>query len=907
MGASSSLLDENKSNYIKGQVDVKFQEFAPIYKKQYSLAFLSQIQDELEQRKEDHTQLLKQRPLEEGHVLFEENVLYFDESRKWKNRFVVVRASYVIECHESYKTYMKGAPALYRVLPTGGTILTSKEKYMEMVDQCCPCTNNVQDDFAPPVVGMPGQFPVYLRLPYRQDSYFCFHNEEQLAKFNCILSDCIRHQNKDFLKKRTCEVTAFLKALQFYRQEKGQYESWDMLIGSDVRALANLLMEDFMPYLEKELMPCLKSKRADKRRVWFATVEAAYYLVQDHLMEKLNALKEECKEMVQQQGVLMRSNMDQITSSRAFLEGKLRAMVTEPATKYITEHVQPYLPAILEEVMVPISLGFTEARQLSEGMMEQLCPDAEQKMELIQDLLRMRMANLQNCYEKVSGLADHFQELQQTFSYSTRGLEDSTEIDIQQLMENVVYTFELLLRKALEDPSVNFPLAVQKAKHRVLKQFDYDSCTVRKKIFQDALISITLPSVKEHLAPSSKEELPKFEQYIFADYSNFISVENVYEDILQKILEKDVNMVVKEAASKKKYNLFSESRYNFSLSSLSFTPPESTPSSPGCLNTPKSLHTALPPSHLLTNGLAANKSFPNELEPRIHGVVQPLEKSSPKTESQDQPSATLSQALPAVEKCYAAENTTILEESMDDVFVTDETLKHTATSISTDTSAETNPELKSTTTKFLATVAPIVYPDPNPSSSKEGGDAAAFSNFANGHTVVISPVCMKTTNPTSSCSDRECVLTTPIAGEEDSSRGAVKIVVLSDDPVPNREEINDVSVMENKYPIAAGLSIEDAETNVFYTAQDISKESDNQPIIDPGKDSDSQSLSDPEDEVRPLDCVKAIRDLVEEVIEIEEVVLPCKVNCEIEEVVQPCKDNCEKVSVDILEEPEAIV
>ncbi|XP_051581305.1 protein Niban 1-like [Myxocyprinus asiaticus] len=899
MGASSSLLDENKSNYIKGQVDVKFQEFALIYRKQYSLAFLSQIQDELEQRKDEHTQLLKQRkPLEEGQVLFEENVLYFDESRKWKNRFVVVRASYVIECHECYKTFMKGAPALYRLLPTGGTILTSEEKYMEMVDQCCPCTNNVQDDFAPPVVGMPGQFPVYLKLPYCQDSYFCFHEEEKLAKFICILSDCIRHQNKDFLKKKTCEVKTFLKALQFYRQEKGQYESWDMLIGSDVQALANLLMEDFMPYLEKELLPCLKSKRADKRRVWFATVEAAYYLVQEHLMGKLNALKEECKEMVKQQEVLMRSNMDQITSSRAFLEGKLRAMVTESATKYITEHVQPYLPAILEEVMGPISLGFTEARQLSEGMMEQLCPDAEQKEELIQALFRMSMANLQSCYEKVSGLADHFQELQQTFNYSTRGLEDSTEIDIQQLMENVEYTFELLLRKALEDPSVNFPLAMQKAKHRVLKQFDYDSSTVRKKIFQEALISITLPSIKIHLAPSFKEELPEFEQYIFADYSNFISVENVYEDILQQILGKDVNMVVKEAASMKKYNLFSESRYNFSLSSLSSTPP----SSPGRLNTPQSLHTALPPSPLLTNSLTANKSFTNELEPRINGVVQSLEKSSPKTESQDQPSATLSQALPAVVKFEAGENTTILEESMDDVFVTDETLnektdEHTATSISTDTSAETKPELISTTTttKALAIVAPVVYPDPdpdpNPSSSKEGGDATAFSDFANGHTVVISPVC---TNPTSSCYDREGVLTTPPVGEEDSSSGAGKTEVLSDVPVPNRAGINDVSVMESKYPIAACLSIEDAETNVFYTSQDISKESGNQPIIDPGKDSESQPLSDPEDEVRPLDCVKAIRNLVQEVIEIEE-------------VVQPCKDNLEKVRVEIFEEPEAIV
>lgn len=39
----------------------------------------------------------------------------------------------------------------------------------------------------------------------------------------------------DFLKKRTCEVQAFLKAIQLYRQDSGHYEPWDMLIGSDVR------------------------------------------------------------------------------------------------------------------------------------------------------------------------------------------------------------------------------------------------------------------------------------------------------------------------------------------------------------------------------------------------------------------------------------------------------------------------------------------------------------------------------------------------------------------------------------------------------------------------------------------------------------------------------------------------
>lgn len=41
--------------------------------------------------------------------------------------------------------------------------------------------------------------------------------------------------SSDFLKKKTCEVQAFLRAIQLYRQDLGHYEAWDMLIGSDVR------------------------------------------------------------------------------------------------------------------------------------------------------------------------------------------------------------------------------------------------------------------------------------------------------------------------------------------------------------------------------------------------------------------------------------------------------------------------------------------------------------------------------------------------------------------------------------------------------------------------------------------------------------------------------------------------
>lgn len=54
------------------------------------------------------------------------------------------------------------------------------------------------------------------------------------------------------------------------------------------------------------------------------TVEAAYILAQQHLLEGLTQLKEECRVSARQQEVLIHSDMDQILESRRQLEEKVR-------------------------------------------------------------------------------------------------------------------------------------------------------------------------------------------------------------------------------------------------------------------------------------------------------------------------------------------------------------------------------------------------------------------------------------------------------------------------------------------------------------------------------------------------------------------------------------------------------
>ncbi|KAF7649168.1 hypothetical protein LDENG_00146050 [Lucifuga dentata] len=593
MGVSaSSLLDESRSTWIKGEVETALRRFTPYYRKQFSVCRFCLLEDELERN--EHKFPRQREAPEEGQVLYEEGMLYFDDSRKWRERYMVVRANYCLEFHDNLESFIKGIPPHHKLLPTGGVVVTTEEKYMAMVDQCFPDDTNVKEDFAPPLSGMPGQFPVYLRLPYRRDSYFCFRQEAKQAGFLSILSDCIRHQNQDFLKKTTCEVQAFVKAVQLMRQDQGQYESWDMLIGSDVRVMSNLVMEQLLPSLQNDLLPRLKVKKMERKRIWFATVEAVYILVQEQLLQGLSALKEECRTSARQQEVMMHSDMDQIQNSRQQLEDKIRKRVSGPAEALYSDSVQPYLASMLEELMEPISSGFQEGRWLSESAMDQVCQDVQAggiSDELKKSVCSMLRLNLLSCYQKIDELQEKTQQLQ-CFSFPIKEAIQKAQIDLQQVTENATYMFVQLFQTVIQENPENAVSAVEKAKHRVLKQYDYDSSMVRKRIFQENLRSITLPFIKRNLK-SIRDDLQDLEQLIEVDHSDFIHVENVYEGILQQMLDKEISKVVKEAVSMKKYNLCADSRDVLNLSSRSSlsSPSASTPGSPVLL-----LATAAQPS-----------------------------------------------------------------------------------------------------------------------------------------------------------------------------------------------------------------------------------------------------------------------------------------------------------------------
>lgn len=569
-GSASSQLDEGKCAYIRGKTEAAIKNFSPYYSRQYSVAFCNHVRSEVEQQRDPTSQFLKTKaPLEPGTVLYEAELSQFAEDiKKWKDRYVVVKNDFSVESYENKEAYQKGAAPKGRILPAGGKVLTSEDEYNLLSDKHFPDPiASSEKEHAQPFVALPKAFPVYLWQPFLRHGYFCFHEAADQKKFSTLLSDCIRHLNHDYMKQTTFEAQAFLEAVQFFRQEKGHYGSWEMITGDEIQVLSNLVMEELLPTLQTDLLPKMKGKKNDRKRAWFGLLEEAYNLVQHQVSEGLSALKEECRTLTKGLEGTIRSDMDQIVNSKNFLIGKIKAMVAQPAEKTCGESVQPFLASILEELMGPVSSGFSEVRSLFEKEVDELSQsfqttkDSIQLKEHLDQLMNLPLdsVKMEPCYTKVNLLQEGLQDLQSRFRFPHVDLVvQRTQNYMQELMENAVFTFEQLLFPHLQGEASRTAAAIEKVKLRVLKQYDYDSSTIRKKIFQEALVQITLPTMQKALASTCKPELQKYEQFIFADHTNMIHVENVYEEILYQILLDETLKVIQEAAILKKHNLFED-------------------------------------------------------------------------------------------------------------------------------------------------------------------------------------------------------------------------------------------------------------------------------------------------------------------------------------------------------------
>uniref|UniRef100_A0A8C2B8D1 Niban-like protein 1 n=1 Tax=Cyprinus carpio TaxID=7962 RepID=A0A8C2B8D1_CYPCA len=541
-------------------------EFGRLYEQQYAVALFNKMRFDLEGGGGPQNQLLHRKvPLKNKSIFSGALFQYLEENKKWRNRFLFIPDSYNINYYENKQAHDRGLHPKGTINCAGYRVLTSMEEYLELLNTSLPGVKAKVG--SSPFLKCATQFPLILWHPYARHYYFYVVTEKEQQKWSAVFQDCVRHTNNGLSEECKVQTPAFTDAVRLYRQAHGHYGTWDMMCGTPPQILANLVMETLLPEMRDLITPKLKGKMHERQRNWMLISDAVYGLVQSQTQAQYEAVVQSCEAGRPPLETTIRTDMDQIITSKEHVTSKIRALVLPKAEKLLKVSIQPYISSILDALMEPTSRGFFEVKDLFfrelVDMSKNLLNDGNKEklgehMDKI-SMLAFHPVKMQSCYEKVETLS--LEGLQQRFDVSSPSVfVQRAQILMREQMDDAVYTFEQLLHKSLEgQEQEDLSKTIQGCQDRVIKKFDYDSSTVRKKFFREALLQIFIPYMLKQLSPSCSAELPSFQELIFEDFSRFILVENIFEEVVLHTVMKDIMLAVKEAAVQRRHNLYRDS------------------------------------------------------------------------------------------------------------------------------------------------------------------------------------------------------------------------------------------------------------------------------------------------------------------------------------------------------------
>ncbi|XP_063346540.1 protein Niban 2b isoform X1 [Pelmatolapia mariae] len=562
----SSHLDEGKREIITARTGKVIAEFGRLYEQQYAVALFNKVRFDVEGGGTLQPQLLHRKiPLENKAIFSGSLFQYLEENKKWRNHFLFIPDSHDIKYYDSKASHDRLLHPRGTINCAGYKVMTSMEQYLNLISNSLPGVKAKMG--SSPFLKCATPYPLIMWHPYARHYYFCVTTEKEQQKWYMVLQDCVRHSNNGLSDEKKVQTPAFTNAVRLYRQAQGQYGTWEMMCGAPSQILSNLVMEGLLPELRDLISPRLKGKLHERQRSWILISDAVYSLVQAQCQTQYETALQKCEANRSSLEASIRTDMDQIITSKEHVTNKIRAVVLPKAEKLLKVSIQPYISSILEALMEPTSRGFFEVREvffrelvdmsknvLNEGTKEMVA----QHMEKI-SMLAFHPVKMYSCYEKVMQLS--LEGLDQRFDISSPSVFiQRVQILMREQMDNAVYTFEQILHQSLESQgSEDLCKTIQRCQDRVIKKFDYDSSTVRKCFFREALLQIFIPYILKQLNPCFVSELPRFEELIFEDFSRFILVENIFEEVVLQSVMKDIIMAVKEAAVQRRHNLYRDS------------------------------------------------------------------------------------------------------------------------------------------------------------------------------------------------------------------------------------------------------------------------------------------------------------------------------------------------------------
>ncbi|XP_050770382.1 protein Niban 3-like [Gymnogyps californianus] len=450
-------------------------------------------------------------------------------------------------------------PRVYRELIYGGTCASVR----------CASSSLLPPRGGSPFADPPGEFLFFLYHPFRRHFCFCAGSEGSRRIWRAALRDGIRYRSTELQRRDSLEAEAFLEAVRFYRQERGRYGAGDLLLGLEPEILGNVLMEDLLPVLRSQVLPSIRGSERRRRQLWLQFLQEVYALILGEISSEFEGFQKEKEKLRIELEKKIRPDLDQMLTLKDQIGSKLQAVVQSPAESCCGRGVEPHLDCVLEELLRPVSSGVEAVRSLFAQRVDEMIGLARSSPVAVlqKELLTLGRTSwqpdvMQPCYEEADLYRASLRGLEERFGFrGVTSLVLGAQNLMQRLMENATHTFQQLSQQHLGQAAGRHRLTqmLGKVKERVLKKFDYDSSSVRKRFAQEWLVRIFLPFLLKQLESGCKLELPQYESFVFADFSGIINLENIYEETVLAALLPAVGKALAEASRRDSHNLCGES------------------------------------------------------------------------------------------------------------------------------------------------------------------------------------------------------------------------------------------------------------------------------------------------------------------------------------------------------------
>eukprot|EP00069_Balaena_mysticetus_P019853 bmy_02600T0 len=356
-----------------------------------------------------------------------------------------------------------------------------------------------------PLLEMPVSFPLFLQHPFRRHLCFSAATAEAQRAWRLALQGGIRLRGTVLQRSQAPAARAFLDAIRLYRQQQGHFGNDDVTLGSDAEVLTAVLMRELLPALRAQTLPGLRGAGRARAWAWAKLLDAVHAAVLAGASTGLRAFQPEKEELLAALEKTIRPDVDHMLKLRERVLGRLQANVQGPLESCLRRKVDAELPRVTQALLSTV----------------------EAELAAVQTLLTQGMDRL---------------------SRHLRGSPSSTRLR-KELMADAVATFLQLADQCLTT-ALDCDQAAQqleKVRGRVLKKFQSDSGSARRRFIHGWLLCIFLPFVLSQLELSCKAELPEFEGDVLAVGSPALTIEGIYEDVIRGVLLQRINRELKKA------------------------------------------------------------------------------------------------------------------------------------------------------------------------------------------------------------------------------------------------------------------------------------------------------------------------------------------------------------------------